>query len=138
MGSPANFEARLAAVEARLEEVAADAAAARHLAAAHDRDLADVTVKVDAVRTAVNGLGVQTAARFDRLEQRFGGLEQRFGGLEHRVDNLEHKVDAGFAEMRSKFDQVDAGFMEMRAKFDQTAAGMQQIVDLLTRRGDDA
>jgi hypothetical protein len=110
----------LAAVEARLEEVAADAAAARHLAAAHDRDLADVTVKVDAVRAAVNGLGVQTAARFDRLEQRFGGLEQRFGGLEQRVDSLENKVDTGFAEMR--------------AKFDQTAAGMQQIVDLLTRR----
>jgi hypothetical protein len=120
MGSPADFEARLAAVEARLEEVAADAAAARHLAAARDRDLADLTVKVDAGRSAINGLGVQTAARFDRLET---------------------KVDTGFAEMRAKFDQidtkfdmVDAGFMEMRAKFDQTSAGMQQIVDLLTRR----
>jgi hypothetical protein len=126
MGSPSNFEARLAAVEARLEEVAADAAAARHLAAARDRDLADLTVKVDANRTAINGLGVQTAARFDRLEDKF--------------DRLENKVDTGFAEMRakfdqidSKFDQVDAGFMEMRAKFDQTAAGMRQIVDLLTR-----
>jgi hypothetical protein len=114
----------LAAVEARLEEVAADAAAARHLVAAHDRDLADVTVKVDAVRSAVNGLGVQTAARFERLE---------------------NKVDTGFAEMRAKFDhidakfdQVDAGFMEMRSKFDQTAAGMQQIVDLLTQREDKA
>jgi hypothetical protein len=124
VGSPGNFEARLAAVEARLEEVAADAAAARHLAAAHDRDLADVTVKVDAVRSAVNGLGVQTAARFERLE---------------------NKVDTGFAEMRTKFDhidakfdQVDAGFMEMRSKFDQTAAGMQQIVDLLTQREDKA
>jgi hypothetical protein len=131
MGSPANFEARLAAVEARLEEVAADAAAARHLAAAHDRDLADVSVKTDAVRAAVNGLGVQTAARFDNLERRFG--------------NLERKVDDGFAEMRAnfehidaKFDQVDAGFMEMRAKFDQTAAGMRQIVDLLTRRPGEA
>jgi hypothetical protein len=110
MGSPANFEARLAAVEARLEEVAADAAAARHLAAARDRDLADLTVKVDANRAAINALGVQTAARFDGLEQRF--------------DNLEHKVDAGFAEMRSKFDQ--------------TAAGMQQIVGLLTRPDDGA
>jgi tetrahydromethanopterin S-methyltransferase subunit G len=127
MGSPANFEARLAAVEARLEEVAADATAARHLAAARDRDLAGITVKVDANRAAINGLGVQAAARFDQVDQRF--------------DRLENKVDTGFAEMRakfdqidSKFDQVDAGFMEMRAKFDQTAAGMQQIVDLLTRR----
>jgi tetrahydromethanopterin S-methyltransferase subunit G len=131
MGSPADFEARLAAVEARLEEVAADAAAARHLAAARDRDLADLTVKVDANRSAINGLGVQTAARFDQVDQRF--------------DRLENKVDTGFAEMRSKFDQidakfdmVDAGFMEMRAKFDQTAAGMQQIVELLARRDDQA
>lgn len=98
-----------------MEEVAADAAAARHLAAARDRDLADLGVKVDANRSAINALGVQTATRFDRLEQR---------------------VDAGFAEMRAKFDQVDNGFAEMRGRLDQTAAGMQQIVDLLSRPGD--
>jgi hypothetical protein len=92
MGSPADFEARLAAVETRLEEVAADAAAARHLAAARDRDLADLTVKVDANRTAINALGVQTAARFDRLE---------------------NKVDTGFAEMRAKFDQTTAGMQQI-------------------------
>jgi tetrahydromethanopterin S-methyltransferase subunit G len=138
MSSPADFEARLAAVESRLEEVAADAAAARHLAAARDRDLADLTVKVDATRSTINGLGVQTAARFNQVDQRF--------------DRLENKVDTGFAEMRAKFgqidarfdqidgkfDMVDAGFMEMRAKFDQTAAGMQQIVELLTDRDDQA
>jgi hypothetical protein len=124
MGSPANFEARLAAVEARLEEVAADTAAARHLAAAHDRDLADVSVKTDAVRAAVNGLGVQTAARF--------------GNLERKVDDGFAEMRAGFEHIDAKFDQVDAGFMEMRAKFDQTAAGMQQIVDLLTRRPGEA
>jgi len=91
-----------------MEEVAADAAAARHLAAARDRDLADLGIKVDANRSAINALGVQTAARFDRVDE--------------RVDRLEAKVDAGFTEMRGKLDQ--------------TAAGMQQIVDLLTRRGD--
>ena len=124
MGSPADFEARLAAVEARLEEVAADAAAARHLAAARDRDLADLTVKVDACRSTINALGVQTAARFDLVDQRFDLVDQRFDRLEQRVDSLENKVDIGFAEMR--------------AKFDQTAAGMQQIVDLLTPGGDQA
>jgi hypothetical protein len=125
MGGPADFEARLAAVEARLEEVAADAAAARHLAAARDRDLADLTVRVDAGRgrSAINALGVQTAARFDRLEQRFDGLEQRVDGLDLRVGNLENAVGTGFAEMRGKFDQA--------------AAGMQQIVDLLTRPQDE-
>jgi len=64
---------------------------------------------------AINALGVQTAARFDQLE--------------HRVGRLEDKVDAGFAA-------ADRGFAEMRGKLDQTAAGMAQIVDLLTRRGD--
>jgi len=79
-----------------VEEVAADAAASRHLAAAHDRDLADLGVKVDANRKAINALGVQTAARFDRLE-----------------------------------DEVRAGFAQLRSKFDQTAAGHEQIVGLL-------
>jgi hypothetical protein len=104
VANPSDVEARLAALEARVEEVAADAAAARHLAAARDRDLADIGVKVDANRAAINGLGVQTAGRFDRLEGRFDRLE---------------------GEMRT-------GFAEMRGKFDQTAAGHQRIVDLLT------
>lgn len=95
----------MAAVEARLEEVAEDAAAARHLAAAHDRDLADLGVKVDANRKAINALSVQTAGRFDHLDRRVDGLEQ---------------------EMRS-------GFAEMRAKFDQSAAGQQRIVELLDK-----
>ena len=115
MSSSAGFEARLSAVETRLEEVAADAAAARHLAAAHDRDLADLTTKVDALRHAVNGLGVQTAARFEQVDRRF---EQ----VERRLDRLENEVRTGFAEMRFRFDQ--------------TAAGMATIVDLLTPRTD--
>jgi len=108
VANPSDVEARLTALEARMEEVAADAAAARHLAAARDRDLADLGIKVDANRSAINALGVQTAARFDQVDQRFDRLEN---------------------EMRN-------GFTEIRGKLDQTAAGMQQIVDLLTRRDD--
>jgi len=88
VANPSDVEARLAALEARMEEVAADAAAARHLAAARDRDLADLGVKVDANRAAINALGVQTAGRFDRLED---------------------DVRTGFAEMRGKLDQAAAG-----------------------------
>jgi hypothetical protein len=116
VSNPSDVEARLSALEARMEEVAADAAAARHLAAARDRDLADLGVKVDANRSAINALGVQTAARFDRLEQHVGRLED--------------KVDAGFSA-------TDRGFAEMRGRFDQTAVGMAQIVALITARGDD-
>ncbi|MBV8997145.1 MAG: permease [Pseudonocardiales bacterium] len=88
MAQPSDFEARLAALEARVEEVAGDAAAARHLAAARDRDLADLGVKVDANRSAINALGEQTAARLARLEQ---------------------QMDNGFTEMRGKLDQAAAG-----------------------------
>lgn len=104
MPEPSDLDARVSALEVRIEEVAADAKAARHLAAARDRDLADLGVKVDANRKAINALGVQTAARFDQLEE--------------RVDNLEHKVDTGFAEIRGKLDYA--------------AAGQAQIVGLLT------
>jgi hypothetical protein len=107
---PSDLEARVIALEARLEEVAADAAAARHLAAARDRDLADLGVKVDANRKAINALGEQTAARFDRLEG---------------------KMDAGFAKVDARFAKVDAGFTEIRGRLDATAAGQQQIVNLL-------
>lgn len=111
VGDPSDVETRLTALEVRMEEVAADAAAARHLAAARDRDLADLGVKVDANRSAINALGLQTAGRFDHLE--------------NRVDRLED-------EMRTGFDEMRTGFSEMRGKLDQTAGGQQQIVDLLT------
>lgn len=86
MTNPSDVEARLAALEARMEEVASDAAAARHLAAA--RDLADLAVKVDANRQAINALGVQTAAGFAEMR-------------------------TGFAEMRAKFDQTAAGMAQI-------------------------
>ena len=92
MTNPAEFEARLAAVESRLEEVAADAAAARHLAAARDRDLADLTIKVDANRQAINALGVQTAAGFEEIRT---------------------EMRTGFAEMRAKLDQTAAGMAQI-------------------------
>jgi hypothetical protein len=112
VNEPEDRDARLSAVERRVEEVVAeataarqvaagarvDAAAARHLAAAHDRDVADLGVKVDANRKAINALGVQTAARFDRLE-----------------------------------NEVRTGFAEIRGRLDLAAAGQQHIVDLLTR-----
>ena len=104
MPEPPDTERRLTALEARVEDVAAEASAARHLAAANDRDLADLGVKADANRRAINALGVQTAARFDRVDERF--------------DRLETEVRAGFAEMRGRLDGA--------------AAGQQQIVGMLT------
>jgi hypothetical protein len=126
MAELSDLEARLAALEARVEVVAADAAAARHLAAARDRDLADLGVKVDANRSVTNALGEQTAARFTRLEE--------------RIDSVRSEMRSGFAEVHNRFAEVDNGFAEMRGKLDQAAAGQQQIVELLNtlidREGD--
>lgn len=123
MADTRDLEARLAAVEAPVEEAAADAAAARHIAAAGDRDLADLTIKVEANRRAINALGVQTAARFDRIDGRLGNVEGRLGNLE-----------GSFGRMS---EAVDTGFTAVRGKLDQTAAGLQQIIEILTP-GDDA
>lgn len=125
MADPSDVDARLAALEARVEEVAADVAAARHLDAAGDRDLADLGVEVDANRSAINALGVQTAGRFDRVDQRFDGVDQRFAGIDQRFAGIDQRFDRLEHDMRS-------GFAEMRGKLDQTAAGQQQIVDLIT------
>lgn len=126
MAEPSDIEARVAALEARIEEVAADATAARHLAAARDRDLADLGVKVDANRSVINALGEQTAARFTRLEE--------------RIDSVRSEMRSGFAEVHNRFAEVDNGFAEMRLRLDQAAAGQQQIVGLLNtlidREGD--
>lgn len=108
MAHPSDLEARVAALEARLEEVAADAAAARHLAAARDRDLADLGVKVDANRRAINALGEQTAARFDRLEG---------------------KVDAGFAEIRGTLDATAAGQQQIVNLLDTLIAKQDGLPD---------
>lgn len=107
MSNGPDLEARVTALETQMVQVAADAAAARHLAAANDHDLSSLSAKVDAHRAAINALGVQTAARFDRMDRRIDGLE---------------------SEMR-------AGFTEIRGKLDQTTAGLQQIVTLLTGDG---
>lgn len=117
MAETPDLEARVAALESRIETVAADATAARHLAASGDRDLADLTTKVDANRAVINALGQQSAARFDQLDQRFDQLEQQMAG--------------GFRQVDERFAAVDAGFAEMRGKLDQAAAGQQQIVDLI-------
>ena len=104
-----DHETRISRLEVRVEEVAADATAARHLAAARDRDRADLTVKVDANRKAINALGEQTRERFDRLDMDFAG------------------VRADLVDLRAA----------MRHGFDQTAAGFARIAELITARDDD-
>jgi len=116
MAQPSDLEARVARLELRLEEVAADAAAARHLAAARDQGLADLGVKVDANRTAISAMGEQTRARFDQVDARFDRLEQR-------VDGLSARVDGGFAEIRGRLDATASGLEHITGLLDTLIAG---------------
>ncbi|WP_083562770.1 hypothetical protein [Mycobacterium malmoense] len=106
----ADLEPRVAALERQVRDLAGrvqaseqDAAAARVLAGAADRDVSEFRSELRDFRQA-------TAASFNALRQDFVDLRQDFGDLR---------------------DHVDQGFTEMRGKFDATAAGQQQIVDLL-------
>jgi hypothetical protein len=80
-----------------------DAAAARVLAGAADRDVSGFRGELNEFRGEFNDFRRGTTASFNALRQDF-------------VDVRTH---------------VDKGFTEMRGKFDGMAAGQQQIVDLL-------
>lgn len=112
-----DIEARVSALEQRIEEVAADAKAARHLSAVNDRDLSALTVKVDANRTAIDALSGQTAGGFREMNRRFAELELR--------------MDTEFTDVRA----------EMRAGFGEMVAGFGAIgsrLDVLIERGGDS
>jgi hypothetical protein len=141
MSEAADFENRLTAAEAGVEHAAADAAAARHLAAAGDRDLADLTIKVDANRTAINALGVQTAERFNHLDAKVDANRTAINALgvqtAERFAHLEAKMDAGFRHVDANLRQVDANFDEVRAKLNESAVGLALIVELLSPGADE-
>lgn len=102
----------LGEIRRRLQAAEQDAAAARVLAGAADRDVTEIRAEIRDFRSA-------TTASFNALRQDF-------------VDLREH-VDRRFEQVDRGFEQVDRGFIEMRGKFDATAAGQQQIVDLIQR-----
>jgi hypothetical protein len=129
-----DHETRITRLEVRMAEVATDAAVARHLAAANDRDYADLNVKVDANRKAINALGEQTRERFDHVDARFDQVDAHF-------DRLETEMRTGFAELRADVAELRTGHDDLRAAmrhgFDQSAAGFARIAELISARDDD-
>lgn len=120
-----DLEPRVEALENQVRDLTAkvqvtqqDAAAARVLAGAADRDVSEIRGELRDFRNA-------TTANFNAMRQDFVDLRQDFVGLRQDFADLREHVDR-------KFEQVDQGFMEMRGRFDAAAAGQQQIVDLLT------
>lgn len=105
-----DLESRVSALEEQVRDLTGrvqasgqDAAAARVLAGAADRDVSEFRGEVREFRRATTG-------SFNALRQDFVDLRQDFVDLRNHVDN---------------------GFTEMRGKFDVMAAGQQQIVGLL-------
>src|SRR6516225_4436031 len=112
-----DLESRVTALERQVRDLAGrvqvseqDAAAARVLAGAADRDVSGFRDDLREFRQA-------TAASFNALREDFVDLRSDFGALQENFGALQENVDQGFTEMRGKFDA--------------TAAGQQQIVDLL-------
>lgn len=109
---PDGLESRVTALEEQVHQLVErvraserDAAAARVLAGAADRDVTEIRGELRDFRTA-------TTASFNALRE--------------DLTDLRNHVNEGFA-------RVDNGFIEVRGKLDTTAAGQQQIVTLLER-----
>ncbi|WP_219419158.1 permease [Pseudonocardia nigra] len=124
MAESGDLEARVAALETQVQELAGrvrhseqDAAAARVLAGGADRDVAEIRGEIREFRE--QNTRVLNAMREDMTD------------LRQRVDDGFAKVDERFAKVDEQFGKVDNGFAEMRGRLDATAAGQQQIADLL-------
>ncbi|MDP7739570.1 hypothetical protein [Mycobacterium paragordonae] len=109
---PDGLESRVTALEEQVHQLVErvraserDAAAARVLAGAADRDVSEIRGELRDFRAA-------TTASFNALRE--------------DLTDLRNHVNEGFA-------RVDNGFIEMRGKLDATATGQQQIVTLLER-----
>ena len=100
----------LSEIRRRLRAVEQDAAAARVLAGAADRDVSEIRAEIRDLRQA-------TAGSFNALREDFVDLREDFVDL--RED---------FSSLR---EEVGRGFVEMRGKLDATAAGQQRIVELI-------
>jgi hypothetical protein len=110
MAQPSDLEARVAALETQVRELAErvrhseqDAAAARVLAGGADRDIEQARGEIRDFRQA-------TAASFNAMRE--------------DLTDLRTRVNDGFAK-------VDRGFAEMRGRLDATAVGLDQITGLL-------
>lgn len=101
----------------RLRAVEQDAAAARVLAGAADRDVAEIRADIRDFRQGTTASINALRADFVDVRQDFGDLRQDFGDLRAHVDR--------------GFEQVNRGFTEMRGRLDATAAGQQQLADLI-------
>jgi hypothetical protein len=139
MAQPDDHEARITALETQIGDLAKevrgtkqDAAAARLLAGAADRDVSEFRGEIHDFRQEV-----RAEIRDFRNEVRaeISGFRAEISGFRAEIGDFRAGTTASMNALRE--DQIDlrekmnAGFAEMRGKFDAAAAGQQQIVELL-------
>lgn len=114
---PENLEQRVTALESQVRELAdrvraseQDAAAARVLAGAADRDVTEFVGEFRDFRRA-------TIGSFNALREDFTALRE--------------EMTERFSHVEERFSRVYDGFTEMRGKLDGAAAGQQRIVELI-------
>jgi chromosome segregation ATPase len=118
MTQPPDLEARVAALETKVSDLdqrvrhsVQDAAAARVLAGAADRDVSEMRAEIRDFRDANN---------------------RTLNALRQDMVDLRQDINQRFARVDERFARVDDGFTEMRGKFDGVAAGLQQITGMLS------
>jgi chromosome segregation ATPase len=131
------LEAEVHRLNDRVRSTEQDAAAARILAGAADRDVSELSSDVRAIRGEVT-----------ELRDDLGNLRGDLGNLRSDVTDFRKATTLSFnamrqdfvdlrQEMNTRFEQVDAGFTEMRGRLDGAAAGQAHIAGLLQRLIDD-
>ena len=95
MASLEDLEARVIALEEKVQHVREDAAAARVLAGAADRDVAEFKQTLKAHTTVLNAL------RETQVEH-----GQRLDNIESKVEVLDAKVDSGFTKVNIAVGQI--------------------------------
>lgn len=131
--SPDNLEARVTRLESQVHQLGErvraseqDAAAARVLAGAADRDVTEFRDELRDFRRA-------TTASFNAVREDITDLRREFDTRFSQADQRFAQVDARFDDVDARFNKVDNGFIGVRGKLDAAAAGQQHIVELLER-----
>ncbi|MEZ0382330.1 hypothetical protein ACAG20_05245 [Mycobacterium sp. pW045] len=155
---PENIEERVTALEAQVGELNRrvrasehDAQAARVLAGAADRDVADLGGELRDLRGEVGTFrgevgtfrgevgafrGEVGAFRGEFTESR-GEFHDFRRATVAAFNALRADMNDRFSQVNDRFGRVDKGFIEMRGKFDAAAAGQQEIVRLIQGLIDD-
>ncbi|NBP83894.1 MAG: hypothetical protein EBU54_01260 [Mycobacteriaceae bacterium] len=121
-------------IHRRLRAAEQDAAAARILAGAADRDVSEIRAEIRDFRQATTTSFNALRADFVDLRGDVGDLRQDVGDLRQDVGDLRQDVGdlrENIGGLQGDFSDLGRGFTEVRRKVDATAAGQQRVVTLI-------